>query len=46
MPKKTTENKARELRPAKEMRSEYRFDYTKALPNRFVQRPPAIVRPR
>jgi hypothetical protein len=36
--KKTSAVKSRELRPAKDLRSEYRFDYAKARPNRFARR--------
>jgi len=36
--KKTSAAKSRELRPQKDMRSEYRFDYAKARPNRFARR--------
>jgi hypothetical protein len=37
--KKTSAVKSRGLRPSKNMRSEYRFDYAKAKPNRFARRP-------
>jgi hypothetical protein len=36
--KKTSAVKSRELRPEKDLRSEYRFDYAKARPNRFARR--------
>jgi hypothetical protein len=36
--KKTSAIKPRRSSAAKEMRSEYRFDYTKARPNRFASR--------
>jgi hypothetical protein len=36
--KKTSAGKSRGLRPSKDMRSEYRFDYAKARPNRFAGR--------
>ena len=36
--KKTLAAKSRGPRAAKDMRSEYRFDYTKARPNRFAGR--------
>ena len=36
--KKTSAAKSRALRPSKDMRSEYRFDYAKARPNRFARR--------
>jgi hypothetical protein len=36
--KKTSVHKSRGVRSAKDMRSEYRFDYSKATPNRFARR--------
>jgi hypothetical protein len=36
--KKTSAAKSRELHRDKDLRSEYRFDYTKARPNRFAHR--------
>jgi len=36
--KKTSGGESRELRPAKDLRSEYRFDNAKARPNRFARR--------
>jgi hypothetical protein len=36
--KKTLAVKSRGLRSSKDMRSEYRFDYAKAQPNRFARR--------
>ena len=36
--KKTSAVKSRGLCPSKDMRSEYRFDYAKARPNRFARR--------
>lgn len=36
--KKTSAAKLRGLPPSKDMRSEYRFDYAKAKPNRFAHR--------
>jgi hypothetical protein len=36
--KKTSAAKLRGLRPSKDLRSEYRFDYAKARPNRFARR--------
>jgi hypothetical protein len=36
--KKTSAVKSRELRPVKDLRSEYRFDYANARPNRFARR--------
>jgi hypothetical protein len=36
--KKTSAVKPRGLRASKDMRSEYRFDYAKARPNRFARR--------
>ncbi len=36
--KKTSAAKSRGLRATKDMRGEYRFDYSKARPNRFAQR--------
>ena len=36
--KKTSAAKSRGLRPLKDMRSEYRFDYANARPNRFARR--------
>jgi hypothetical protein len=36
--KKTSAAKSRELRRDKDLRSEYRFDYEKARPNRFAHR--------
>ncbi len=36
--KKTAVGKSRGLRSSKDLRNEYRFDYTKARPNRFARR--------
>ena len=36
--KKTSAAKSHGLRPSKDMRSEYRFDYANARPNRFARR--------
>ena len=36
--RKTSAVKSRGLRPDKDLRSEYRFDYAKARPNRFAHR--------
>jgi hypothetical protein len=36
--KKTSAVKSRRMRSSKGMRSEYRFDYAKARPNRFARR--------
>jgi hypothetical protein len=36
--KKTSAVKSRGLRRSKDLRSEYRFDYAKARPNRFARR--------
>jgi hypothetical protein len=36
--KKTSAVKSRRMRSSKDMRSEYRFDYAKARPNRFARR--------
>src|SRR3982074_766039 len=39
--KKTSAVKSRGVPSSKDLRSEYRFDYTKARPNRFARRPRA-----
>jgi hypothetical protein len=36
--KNISEIKSREMRSSKDLRSEYRFDYAKARPNRFAHR--------